>query len=154
MDILDDKMIDKSLIGDACKKDNKYLLSKLVELLSYRNEKEIEYILERLNLERDFTKLENYIFVFLDRDGNIEPNGIKERMFYKDELTSMFKLADENKLKDFINKTRKINTIVKPVDTNSLDFLLTALATVLGYGVIIYGGAELIIKLFNGTSVF
>lgn len=145
MDILDDKNIDSSLIGEANRKDGKYLLSKLTELLSYRTEEEILYILENLNQGKDYIKKADSSFSFLTTNGNIEEKTFKDRISYREELGALVKLADDKRMLDLREAKRRLdsrfNSKVKEVGT--VDAIIGIIAAIIGYSVMIFGGAHL-----------
>lgn len=154
MQVINDNVLDTDTIGESTKHNGMYVKSKLIELLAYRSEEELDKIVEYLADDLYYYKDENENFIFLDNNGNeIQPAYVGRYAGSK----AWNKMVDANEKinQDIHTLTEKITraTSNRSRDDWTLDLVFLAICALVGFIVVVYYAAEGISSLIKYTGV-
>lgn len=155
MQVINDNVLDKDTIGEATRHNGMYVKSKLIELLAYRSDEELDRIVEYLADDLYYYKDENENFIFLDQNGNeIQPAYIGRYTGSQ----AWNKMVDDN---EKIN--RDIHTLTEKIaraaaskssrDEWTLDLVFLAICAFVGFIAVVYYGADAIMGLIKHIGV-
>lgn len=154
MQVINDNILDKDTIGEATRHNGMYVKSKLIELLAYRSEEELDRIVEYLAEDLYYYKDENENFIFLDQNGNeIQPAYVGRYTGSQ----AWNKMVDNNEKinRDIHTLTEKISRAAsnRSRDNWTLDLVFLAICALVGFIVVVYYGAEGIMGLIKHIGV-
>ena len=155
MQVINDNVLDKDTIGEATRHNGMYVKSKLIELLAYRSEEELDRIVEYLAEDLYYYKDENENFIFLDQNGNeIQPAYVGRYTGSQ----AWNKMVDDNEKinQDIHTLTEKISRAASRKSRNdelTLDLVFLAICAFVGFIVVVYYGADAIMGLIKHVGV-
>lgn len=156
MQVINDNVLDKDTIGEATKHNGMYVKSKLIELLAYRSEEELDRIVEYLADDLYYYKDENENFIFLDQNGNeIQPAYVGRYTGSQ----AWNKMVDNNEKinRDIHTLTEKITRATSKRSSNddwTLDLVFLAICALVGFIVVVYYAGDTLSKLISSTGVW
>ena len=154
MQVINDNILDKDTIGEATRHNGMYVKSKLIELLAYRSEEELDRIVEYLAEDLYYYKDENENFIFLDQNGNEIQSAYVGRYTGSQAWN---KMVDNNEKinRDIHTLTEKISRAAsnRSRDNWTLDLVFLAICALVGFIVVVYYGAEGIMELIKHIGV-
>jgi hypothetical protein len=152
--VINDNILDKDTIGEATRHNGMYVKSKLIELLAYRSEEELDRIVEYLAEDLYYYKDENENFIFLDQNGNEIQSAYVGRYTGSQAWN---KMVDNNEKinRDIHTLTEKISRAAsnRSRDNWTLDLVFLAICALVGFIVVVYYGAEGIMELIKHIGV-
>ena len=154
MQVINDNVLDTDTIGESTKHNGMYVKSKLIELLAYRSEEELDKIVEYLADDLYYYKDENENFIFLDNNGNeIQPAYVGR--YAGSQAWNKMVDANEKINQDIHTLTEKITraTSSKSRDDWTLDLVFLAICALVGFIVVVYYSAEGISSLIKYAGV-
>lgn len=155
MQVINDNILDKDTIGEATRHNGMYVKSKLIELLAYRSEEELDRIVEYLAEDLYYYKDENENFIFLDQNGNeIQPAYVGRYTGSQ----AWNKMVDDNEKinRDILTLTEKISRAASNKSSRdewTLDLVFLAICAFVGFIVVVYYGADAIIGIIKHVGV-
>lgn len=155
MQVINDNILDKDTIGEATRHNGMYVKSKLIELLAYRSEEELDRIVEYLADDLYYYKDENENFIFLDQNGNeIQPAYVGRYTGSQ----AWNKMVDNNEKinRDILTLTEKISRAASSKsrkDEWTLDLVFLAICALIGFIAIVWYGADAIAYLIRNIGV-
>lgn len=155
MQVINDNILDKDTIGEATRHNGMYVKSKLIELLAYRSEEELDRIVEYLAEDLYYYKDENENFIFLDKNGNeIQPAYVGRYTGSQ----AWNKMVDDNEKinRDILTLTEKISRAASKKSSRdewTLDLVFLAICALVGFIAIIWYGADAIAYLIRNIGV-
>lgn len=155
MQVINDNILDKDTIGEATRHNGMYVKSKLIELLAYRSEEELDRIVEYLAEDLYYYKDENENFIFLDQNGNeIQPAYVGRYTGSQ----AWNKMVDDNEKinRDILTLTEKISRAASKKSSRdewTLDLVFLAICALVGFIVIIWYGADGLMGLIKYAGV-
>lgn len=155
MQVINDNVLDKDTIGEATRHNGMYVKSKLIELLAYRSEEELDRIVEYLADDLYYYKDENENFIFLDQNGNeIQPAYVGRYTGSQ----AWNKMVDNNEKinRDIHTLTEKISRAASRKSRNdewTLDLVFLAICALVGFIAIVWYGADAIAYLIRNIGV-
>lgn len=154
MQVINDNILDKDTIGEATRHNGMYVKSKLIELLAYRSEEELDRIVEYLAEDLYYYKDENENFIFLDQNGNeIQPAYVGRYTGSQ----AWNKMVDNNEKinRDIHTLTEKISRAAsnRSRDNWTLDLVFLAICALVGFIGIVWYGADAIAYLIRNIGV-
>lgn len=154
MQVINDNVLDTDTIGESTKHNGMYVKSKLIELLAYRSEEELDKIVEYLADDLYYYKDEKENFIFLDNNGNeIQPAYVGR--YTGSQAWNKMVDANEKINQDIHTLTEKITraTSNRSRDDWTLDLVFLAICALVGFIVVVYYGAEGISSLIKYIGV-
>lgn len=154
MQVINDNVLDKDTIGEATRHNGMYVKSKLIELLAYRSEEELDRIVEYLADDLYYYKDENENFIFLDQNGNeIQPAYVGR--YTGSQAWNKMVDANEKINQDIHTLTEKITraTSNRSRDNWTLDLVFLAICALVGFIVIVWYGADGLMGLIRNVGV-
>lgn len=155
MQVINDNVLDKDTIGEATKHNGMYVKSKLIELLAYRSEEELDKIVEYLADDLYYYKDENENFIFLDQDGNeIQPAYVGR--YTGSQAWNKMVDANEKINQDIHMLTEKITRATSRSSSRddwTLDLIFLAICALVGFIGIVWYGADAIAYLIRNIGV-
>lgn len=154
MQVINDNILDTDTIGESTKHNGMYVKSKLIELLAYRSEEELDKIVEYLADDLYYYKDENENFIFLDQSGNeIQPAYVGR--YTGSQAWNKMVDANEKINQDIHTLTEKITRAAsnRSKDDWTLNLVFLAICTLVGFIVVVYYGAEGISSLIKYIGV-
>lgn len=154
MQVINDNVLDTDTIGESTKHNGMYVKSKLIELLAYRSEEELDKIVGYLADDLYYYKDENENFIFLDNNGNeIQPAYVGR--YAGSQAWNKMVNANEKINQDIHTLTEKITraTSNRSRDDWTLDLVFLAICALVGFIVVVYYAAEGISSLIKYTGV-
>lgn len=155
MQVINDNILDKDTIGEATRHNGMYVKSKLIELLAYRSEEELDRIVEYLAEDLYYYKDENENFIFLDQNSNeIQPAYVGRYTGSQ----AWNKMVDDNEKinRDILTLTEKISRATSKKSSRdewTLDLIFLAICALVGFIVIIWYGAAGLMGLIKHVGV-
>lgn len=155
MQVINDNILDKDTIGETTRHNGMYVKSKLIELLAYRSEEELDRIVEYLAEDLYYYKDENENFIFLDQNGNeIQPAYVGRYTGSQ----AWNKMVDDNEKinRDIHMLTEKITRATSRSSSRddwTLDLVFLTICALVGFIVIIWYGADGLMGLIKHTGV-
>lgn len=155
MQVINDNVLDKDTIGEATRHNGMYVKSKLIELLAYRSEEELDRIVEYLADDFHYYKDENENFIFLDQNGNeIQPAYVGRYTGSQ----AWNKMVDDNEKinQDILTLTEKISRAASSKSSRdewTLDLVFLAICALVGFIVVVWYLAETIGGLIKYIGV-
>ena len=155
MQVINDNILDKDTIGEATRHNGMYVKSKLIELLAYRSEEELDRIVEYLVEDLYYYKDENENFIFLDQNGNeIQPAYVGRYTGSQ----AWNKMVDNNEkinrdIHTLTEKIAKATSRQSSRDEWTLDLVFLAICAVVGFIVIVWYGADGLMGLIKHRGV-
>lgn len=155
MQVINDNILDKDTIGEATRHNGMYVKSKLIELLAYRSEEELDRIVEYLAEDLYYYKDENENFIFLDQNGNeIQPAYVGRYTGSQ----AWNKMVDNNEKinRDIHTLTEKISRAASRKSSRdewTLDLVFLAICALVGFIVIVWYGADGLMGLIKHAGV-
>lgn len=155
MQVINDNVLDKDTIGEATRHNGMYVKSKLIELLAYRSEEELDRIVEYLAEDLYYYKDENENFIFLDQNGNeIQPAYVGRYTGSQ----AWNKMVDNNEKinRDIHTLTEKISRAASRKSRNdewTLDLVFLGICALIGFIAIVWYGADAIAYLIRNIGV-
>ena len=155
MQVINDNILDKDTIGETTRHNGMYVKSKLIELLAYRSEEELDRIVEYLAEDLYYYKDENENFIFLDQNGNeIQPAYVGRYTGSQ----AWNKMVDDNEKinRDILTLTEKISRAASKKSSRdewTLDLVFLAICALIGFIAIVWYGADAIAYLIRNIGV-
>lgn len=155
MQVINDNILDKDTIGEATRHNDMYVKSKLIELLAYRSEEELDKIVEYLADDLYYYKDEDENFIFLDQNGNeIQPAYVGRYTGSQ----AWNKMVDDNEKinHDILTLTEKISRAASKKSSRdewTLDLVFLAICALVGFIGIVWYGADAIAYLIRNIGV-
>lgn len=155
MQVINDNILDKDTIGEATRHNGMYVKSKLIELLAYRSEEELDRIVEYLAEDLYYYKDENENFIFLDQNGNeIQPAYVGRYTGSQ----AWNKMVDDNEKvnRDIHTLTEKISRAASKKSSRdewTLDLVFLGICALIGFIAIVWYGADAIAYLIRNIGV-
>lgn len=155
MQVINDNILDKDTIGEATRHNGMYVKSKLIELLAYRSEEELDRIVEYLAEDLYYYKDENENFIFLDQNGNeIQPAYVGR--YTGSQAWNKMVDANEKINRDIHTLTEKISRATSKKSRNddwTLDLVFLAICALIGFIAIVWYGVDAIAYLIRNIGV-
>lgn len=155
MQVINDNILDKDTIGEATRHNGMYVKSKLIELLAYRSEEELDRIVEYLAEDLYYYKDENENFIFLDQNGNeIQPAYVGR--YTGSQAWKKMVDANEKINRDIHTLTEKISRAASKKSSRdewTLDLVFLAICALVGFIVIVWYGADGLMGLIKHVGV-
>lgn len=156
MQVINDNVLDTDTIGESTKHNGMYVKSKLIELLAYRSEEELDKIVEYLADDLYYYKDENENFIFLDNNGNeIQPAYVGR--YAGSQAWNKMVDANEKINQDIHTLTEKITRATSRKSSNddwTLDLVFLAICALVGFIVVVYYAGDTLSKLISSTGVW
>lgn len=154
MKIVNDNVLDTNMVGEAARSNGMYVKSKLIELLSFRDDEELAGIVEYLAEDLNYYKDTDGNFQFIDGNGDlIGPVYIgkyKGSKIWNDVMEEAKVTVKVEQIAESVANTVKGTNVIRkqklPLD---IDSWLVGLCFVIGFAVMVLGAAEFLIKAFS-----
>lgn len=156
MKIVNDNVLDSNMVGEAARSNGMYVKSKLIELLSFRDEEELAGIVEYLAEDLNYYKDTDGNFQFIDGNGDLigpvyigKYKGSKVWNDVMEEAKVTVKVEQiAESVANTVKNTNVMNKQGKKIPWD-IDSWLVGICFIIGFVVMVFGAAELLIKAYS-----